>query len=198
MASPVPLHAPVPDELRTESFLLRPIRESDTERDYAAVMETREELRLWEQSSWPADDFTVDDNRTDVVDLQTRHDAGRAFTYTVVDPLDTEAWGCVYVLPPTATFLAKATATPLGEIGWQEMDAVAYFWVRSSLSAQGFDTTMLETLRTWFAEAWSVTRVGFVVSEPYERQVKLLQSTDLTPAFELREPDKPGHFLIYV
>ena len=48
---------PVPAALRTGEFALRPITTDDAERDYAALMETRELLRLWEQSTWPADDF---------------------------------------------------------------------------------------------------------------------------------------------
>jgi RimJ/RimL family protein N-acetyltransferase len=88
---------PVPAELRTDEFVLRPIRATDAELDYRAVMETREYLRLWEQSTWPADDFTVDANREDLVGLEERHDAHRAFTYTVLDPDGVECLGCVYV-----------------------------------------------------------------------------------------------------
>ncbi|MDF2510059.1 MAG: hypothetical protein K0Q52_3918, partial [Microbacterium sp.] len=45
--------APVPAGLRTSEFVLRPITADDAERDHAAVMETRDDLRLWEQSTWP-------------------------------------------------------------------------------------------------------------------------------------------------
>ena len=56
---------PVPAQLRTKEFLLRPIVEADTERDYVAVMDTREALRLWRMSTWPEDEFTVEENRVD-------------------------------------------------------------------------------------------------------------------------------------
>ena len=58
---------PVPHGMRTEDFVLRPILASDAERDHAAVMETRVELRLWEQTAWPEDDFTVEANRVERV-----------------------------------------------------------------------------------------------------------------------------------
>jgi len=45
------LAEPGPPELKTEEFALRPIVVDDTEMDYAAVMETREHLRLWRQST---------------------------------------------------------------------------------------------------------------------------------------------------
>ncbi|HEU4849283.1 MAG TPA: hypothetical protein VFS93_02625 [Terrimesophilobacter sp.] len=77
---------PVPPGPRTDEFVLRPIVADDAELDHAAVMETREYLRLWEQSTWPEDDFTVEANRKDLVGLEQRHAAHRAFTYTVLEP----------------------------------------------------------------------------------------------------------------
>src|SRR5215218_4357264 len=85
------------DELRTDEFLLRPIRESDAELDYDAVMESREFLRLWEQSTWPEDDFTVEANRADMAKLERRHAEGESFTYTVMNLEETRCLGCVYI-----------------------------------------------------------------------------------------------------
>jgi hypothetical protein len=84
------LKEPVPAVLRTEEFVLRPIVADDAELDYAAVMETREYLRLWRQTTWPEDDFTVEENRKDLVECEERHLAGRAFTYTVLHPCGSE------------------------------------------------------------------------------------------------------------
>ena len=56
-----------PGGLETREFILRSILVSDAELDYEAVMESREFLRKWEQSAWPADDFTVEANRQDMV-----------------------------------------------------------------------------------------------------------------------------------
>ena len=190
-------HRPVPDELRTERFTLRPITAEDAERDYAALMETRELLRLWEQSTWPADDFTVEANREDLVGLEARHREGRAFTYTVVDPDDTEALGCVYAFPITANFLTKATVTPIGERRWADVDAVVYFWMRSSAMSAGLDAALLAALRNWFREVWKTERTVFVTNEQFTQQVELIQGTELQLEFELVEPGKPGTYLVF-
>lgn len=121
---------PDPPVLRTDEFTLRPITAGDTEMDYAAVMDTREDLRLWEQGTWPEDDFTVEDNRVDIVEMEERHIDLRAFSYTVLDPDGTSCLGCVYVFPTGASFLAKAEVTPVGDDRWEDVDAVVYFWVR--------------------------------------------------------------------
>lgn len=46
---------------------MRPIVAGDAELDYAALMETREYLRLWQQSAWPEDDFIAEAKRKDLV-----------------------------------------------------------------------------------------------------------------------------------
>jgi hypothetical protein len=188
---------PVPAGLTTDEFVLRPIKATDAAADYAAVMETRAELRLWEQSDWPADDFTVEGNREDLVGLEERHGAHSAYTYTVVDPAGTEALGCVYVFPTGAKFLAGSEVTPLGDARWDEVEAVVYFWVRRSRMDAGMDARLLGALRGWFATAWGLSRVVFVTNEQFGRQVELIERTDLRRRFELREPDKAGAYLVY-
>jgi len=188
---------PVPVELRTDEFTLRPITAGDAERDYAAVIESREYLRLWEQSTWPADDFTVEENRDDLAGLEQRHAEHRAFTYTVVDPDDTQALGCVYVFPTSAKFLAEATVTALGDDAWDDVDAVVYFWTRGSRMEQGMDERLLAALRPWFRDEWKTERTVYVTNEQFTQQAELLRATDLSLKFELVEPGKPGTYLVF-
>ncbi|WP_241705526.1 N-acetyltransferase [Leifsonia shinshuensis] len=188
---------PVPVGLGGDRFLLRPIRADDAADDHAAVMETRELLRLWEQSEWPADDFTVEANRADLVGLQQRHAEHRAFTFTVRDPDDTLCLGCVYLFPTSATFLAKSAVTPVGNDAWEDVDVVSYFWVRQSQLEAGLDRALLDTLRSWLRDDWGFERVVFVTNEQFAQQVGLLEATDLTLRFELREPGKPGMYLVF-
>jgi hypothetical protein len=188
---------PVPAGLRGREFVLRPIVAADAAADHAAVMETREHLRLWEQSTWPEDDFTVEANRTDLVDLEQRHAAHRAFTYTVLEPDGTECLGCVYAFPTSASFLAKSTVTPIGDDQWADVDAVIYFWTRLSRMETGMDGRLLSGLRSWFADEWKVERAVFVTSELFRQQVDLIDHTDLTLKFELVEQGKPGKYLVY-
>ncbi|HEX5121211.1 MAG TPA: hypothetical protein VFW65_39000 [Pseudonocardiaceae bacterium] len=188
---------PVPAELRTDEFAWRPIVVGDTERDYAAVMDSREHLRLWRQSTWPEDDFTVEANRKDVIELEERHAAHRAFTYTVLDPDGTRCLGCVYVFPTSATFLSKSTVTPIGDDEWADVDAVIFFWTRPSEMASGMDERLLAALRAWFTDEWKLAKTVYVTSEQFTQQVELLNRTDLTLKFELFEPDKPRKRLVF-
>jgi hypothetical protein len=188
---------PVPTELKTDEFALRPIVADDAEVDYAAVIETSEYLRLWQQSAWPEDDFTVEANRKDLVDLEQRHAEHRAFTYTVLNPDGTKCLGCVYVFPTSATFLVKSTVTPVGDDQWADVDAVIFFWVRLSQMDTGMDGRLLAALRAWFNEEWKLNRAVYVTNEQFKQQVDLIDRTDLTLKFELLEPGKPGKYLVF-
>ncbi|CAN5336666.1 hypothetical protein BH11ACT5_BH11ACT5_08290 [soil metagenome] len=188
---------PIPSELRTAEFVLRPITADDAAIDYAALMETREHLRLWEQSSWPTDDFTVEANREDLVGLEQRHTERRAFTFTVLDPTGTESLGCVYVFPTSASFLAKSAVTPLADDDWAEVDAVIYFWVRLSEMAKAMDARLLAALRPWFTAEWRAEKPVYVTNEQFIQQADLLSQTDLRLMFTLVEPGKPGTYLLY-
>jgi hypothetical protein len=191
------LKEPAPAELRTAEFALRPIVADDAELDYAAVMETREYLRLWRQSTWPEDDFTVAENRKDLVECEERHVAGRAFTYTVLDPGGTECLGCVYVYPTRATFLARAAVTPVGDDAWADVEAVVFFWARLPQMEAGMDQRLLAALRAWFTAEWKLTRTVYATSEPFTQQVDLLGAAGMKVKFKLQEPDKPRKRLVF-
>ncbi|MEW2499094.1 hypothetical protein AB0878_01270 [Amycolatopsis sp. NPDC047767] len=188
---------PVPPELRTDEFFLRPIVVGDTEKDYAAVMETREPLRLWRQSTWPEDEFTVEENRKDVLDMEERHAAHRAFNYTVLDPAGARCVGCVYVFPTSATFLTKATVVPVGADEWADVDAVVFFWARLPEMEKGMDERLLAALRTWFRDEWKFSNTAYATSEPFTQQVELLKRAGLNLKFELLEPANPGKRLVF-
>ena len=188
---------PIPRGLRTGEFVLRPITADDAAIDYAALMETREHLRLWEQSAWPADDFTVEANREDLVGLEQRHTERRAFTFTVLDPTGAESLGCVYIFPTSASFLAKSTVTPVADDDWADVDAVIYFWARLSEMEKGMDARLLAALRPWFTTEWRAEKPVYVTNEQFTQQADLLSRTDLRLMFTLVEPGKPGTYLLY-
>lgn len=188
---------PVPGGLRTAEFVLRPLTAADAVADWEAVMETAAELRGWEQTGWPADDFTADENRDDLRGLEERHAAHRAFTFTVLDAATGECIGCVYLFPTSARFLAAATVTPVADGAWTEVDGVVYYWVRASRAGDGSDRVLLSALRRWLREDWDFSQPAFVTSAAFDRQRDALAAAGLREAFQLTEPDKPEPYVVY-
>ncbi|NLF05883.1 MAG: GNAT family N-acetyltransferase [Actinomycetales bacterium] len=188
----------VPTGLRAPELTLRPLTADDAAADFDAVMSSREALRVWEQSAWPADDFTVEANREDLAGLERRHGARQAFTYTVTDPAGERCLGCVYVMPPDAKMYDGAAITPLRELTWADVDAAVYFWVRTELHSEGTDRALLAALRDWFTREWDLRTVLFVTNEALTQQVALLETAGLAPAFQITERDKPSPYVAFV
>ena len=177
-----------PEELRTDEYVLRPILVADAELDYEAVMESREALRLWEQSTWPEDDFTVDANRKDMEKLERRRAQRESFTYTVMDPTETTCLGCVYVFPTDAPLYTRTTVTALDDDRWSDFDVVTSFWVRTSRLADGLDQRLLDALARWLDDEWPTGPNLFLTSELYEEQVAMFERAGLQRRFRLDDP----------
>ena len=187
-----------PTGMRNDAFTLRPIRAADAELDYAAVMESKEFLRKWEQSTWPEDDFTVEANREDMQKMEERHALGHAYGYTVMNPDETECLGCVYVMSPRSKMFLDAEITPVAEAGWSDVEAAVYFWVRASRLVEELDRRLLSELRSWFANEWPFGQVHYGTNEEFEQQVALIDSTDLELQFRSKRPKESGASLVYV
>jgi len=187
----------IPAGLTTDDFVLRPITADDAELDDAAVMESKDLLRTWEQTGWPEDDFTVAANREDLAKLERRHASREGFTYTVVSPAGTECLGCVYIVPTDARWLANARITAVGNRRWEDYDAAVYFWIRASRLETGMDRMVLDALRTWLAQDWKFRGYLILTSELFRQQVDLIEQTDLELRFEVLESGKPGRYLAF-
>jgi hypothetical protein len=187
-----------PSSWQTPQFILRPLLATDAELDYEAVMESRGYLRKWEQSTWPEDDFTVEANREDLIKAERRHTEGESFTYTVMNPAQTECLGCVYIFTPDAKWFADGQVTALGAEQWSDCDAMIFFWVRASKLADGMDRSLLHSLLDWFGEEWNVDCPVVVTNEQFEQQVRMFEAAGLQRRFEIELPNDPGTYLAYV
>jgi hypothetical protein len=186
-----------PRGTQTEEFVLRPIVADDAALDYEAVMESREFLRGWEQTGWPADDFTVEANRADLARMQQRHEKSESFAYTVMNPTETQCLGCVYVFPSDAPLFSKPNIVAVDDDHWSDFEAVVHFWVRTSRVADELDRRLLDAVSQWLLHDWRLARYLLATSEQCEQQMALIQSTDRRLRFELEYPDRTGKELAY-
>jgi hypothetical protein len=173
--------ARVPESLRTLQLFLRPLRESDATLDYAAVMSSADQLRRWSQTDWPADGFTLEENRADLRRHEREHDERQAFTFTVLHPARTSCLGCVYIKPayPELASLSEGASHP----------ADVAFWVRSSELTRGLDRHLLLALREWLAAQWAFDRVFFTIGQQNARQATLLRDAGLVMRLEFTLAD---------
>jgi hypothetical protein len=130
----------VPQRIEQASFVLRPLTTADVEKDYEAVMSSKDSLRqiFRENGEWPAEHMTLRDNYRDLERHQTDFEQRQGFTYTVETPEGDTCLGCVYIYPCQRG----------------DYDAQVYYWVRDSVKAHGVEAALDAFLRQWLREAW--------------------------------------------
>jgi RimJ/RimL family protein N-acetyltransferase len=176
-----PASAAVPEEKRTDRLLLRPLRATDVELDYDAVISSAAQLRRWSQSGWPADEFTLAENLDDLQRHEREHIERKAFTFTVLNPHGTRCLGCVYIMPirPQVAHLCPGAAYA-ADVG---------FWVRTAELANDLDKHLLATLREWFTTEWAFDCIVFTISQQEARQTALLSEAGLERRVAFTLPD---------
>jgi RimJ/RimL family protein N-acetyltransferase len=139
----------VPATLETSEFRLRMLSVDDVEKDYEAVMESRELLHAQFGGPWPREGFTIEENLSDLRRHQQEFEQRKAFAYTVVSLDETRVLGCVYINPPEDAIMSANT------------DAVVVMWVRQSEFDKGLDPVLFETVKKWLEETWPFQYVAY-------------------------------------
>jgi hypothetical protein len=130
---------------------LRPIRESDVDIDYPAVMGSRE--RLWAKYGdawgWPAPTISYEADKQDLARHEAEIAAQQTFNYAILDEGETQLLGCVYIDPPD-------TASPAG------CDAVASWWVVDHAAGTELERTISDFVPRWLAHDWGFEAVHYL------------------------------------
>lgn len=166
-------------------FMVRPLVPADVELDHEAVVSSREFLYHWEQDPpYPPEDFSVDDNLEDLVEMDRRHREGLRYTYTVMNTDETETLGCVYLLPNDDPFYRTAVVTSHDGSDLASIDATVSFWVRVSTWEAGFERTLLAAVLDWLRSEWTLERPVILTNESLDHQIATIESLGLTRRFD--------------
>jgi RimJ/RimL family protein N-acetyltransferase len=141
----VPDDFEIPDSLETDRFRLRMLSLNDAEKDYEAVIESRELLHTMFGGPWPRPGFTFEENFADLERHQKEFLCRKAFAYTVLSLDETRVLGCVYIDPPETT----------------ESDAVVTMWVRQTEYYKGLDEILFNKVRNWISSDWPFKKVDY-------------------------------------
>ncbi|MDQ1385796.1 MAG: hypothetical protein QOG65_3175 [Actinomycetota bacterium] len=126
---------------------LRPIRASDVDIDYPAVMASRERLwaifgRAW---GWPEPDMTFDEDRDELARHEREIREHLSFNYAVLDASESRLFGCVYI-------------DPAERVG---ADADVSWWLVAD-AGEALEAELSELVPRWLASAWPFTNPRFV------------------------------------
>jgi hypothetical protein len=178
--------APVPAELCTNEFLLRPLRAADVDLDYEVVMASQEALRRDNGGRWPRPDFTLEEDLADLEGHEADFHARRGFTYTLMDPTETHCLGCVYAYPLDAENEDGASTSTYafspcneGGGGARDYEAEVRFWVRPDRVSDDLDRRLLAALVSWLRNEFAFARVRFRARADDARRMAILGEAGL-------------------
>jgi RimJ/RimL family protein N-acetyltransferase len=139
----VPPDFEIPLGLATPDFVLEPLGPEHNERDYEAWTSSLEHISQtpgFPWGTWPRE-MTADENREDLERHADDFRRRKGFTYTVLDPVDRDVIGCVYVYP-----LRDSPGT-----------AVVKSWVRKSHAH--LDVPLWRAVGEWLESDWPFAAV---------------------------------------
>jgi hypothetical protein len=141
----VPDDFEIPASLETDRFRLRMLSVDDLEKDYEAVIESRELLHTMFGGPWPRLGFTLEESLIDLKRHQHEFLSRKAFAYTVVSLDETKILGCVYINPPETA----------------DSDAIVVMWVRQTEYDKGLDEILFNSVWNWINSIWPFRRVSY-------------------------------------
>jgi len=146
---------------------LRPIRETDTDIDYPAVMGSRD--RLWATFGpawgWPPATMTYEQDRADLARHEREAREHKSFNYAMFDADESQLLGCIYTDPPE-------------RVG---SDADISWWVVDDELGGALDLVLAELVPRWINDAWPFVRPRLVGLDLSWAEWLSLPEVDATP-----------------
>ncbi len=127
---------------------MRPLRETDVDRDFPAVMGSQS--RLWTifgtPWGWPPATMTYEQDQADLARHERENRAHESFAYAVFDADESCLLGCVYVDPPE-------------RVG---ADADVCWWVVDEALGGPLEACLEDAVPSWIHEAWPFENPRFI------------------------------------
>ncbi len=128
----------VPGELRTESFLLVPLKAIHAEMDYAAVMSSVDHLTgVIGRRDWPGN-LTLEEDRNALAGHEWEFENRTGFVYTVMNTSESEIFGCVYIYPSRM----------------DDFDTEIVMWEKEKEFNRGMDEILFQKVDAWIRNEW--------------------------------------------
>jgi hypothetical protein len=141
----VPVDFEPPTSLVTSQFRLEPLGPQHNQADHAAWTSSIEHIRStpgFTDGKWPPPGgMTLEQNLSDLRRHAEDFVQGTGFTFTVLDPSDSDVIGCVYLYPSRS----------------EEWDVTVHSWVRADRS--NLDVPLADAVSAWLATDWPWERV---------------------------------------
>jgi hypothetical protein len=142
----VPVGFEPPTSLTTGEFRLEPLGPQHNEADHAAWTSSIDHIRStpgYPDGNWPPrGGMTLQKNLADLRRHAEDFTRRAGFTFTVLDPVDNDVIGCVYLYPSAS----------------ESWDVTVQSWVRADRAS--LDRPLADAVAHWLVTDWPWERVG--------------------------------------
>ncbi len=142
-----------PKELTTKDFCIFPTDDAFFESDFVAVMNNRELLRIWSQSTWPEDDFTPIQNKEDLNQHIDDNRTHAAYGYMIYSLDKQICYGSVYV-NPLVSIPNNYQTTEAENAILKSHHARIDCWIIQEIPE--IEKIILIELKKWFDSVWKI------------------------------------------
>lgn len=182
-----------PQMLETDNFVMLPTDTEYFESDHVAVMKSKNILRLWSQSEWPEDNFSLEQNKEDLsrhVEDNVNHAAYGYMFYS----LDRKAcYGSLYV-NPILPVLESYEVSAQEESLIRAKDARIDYWVVEG--QRQLEKQITEALQKWFADVWKIS-VAFSARTGMDQRIKVYEDLKLKKGETLKSRTSDAKLMLF-
>ncbi|GGO35893.1 hypothetical protein [Deinococcus humi] len=187
-----PDRQPVPTSFITPLFELHRQTVGHNEADYAAVMDSRQELRCWSDSEWPEDDFTLQANLEDLHMHICEHDRDEAYGFSIFTPDGQTVLGSLY-LSEVAPFIDNYVVSDADRAILAAAQVRVEYWLRRGTS-RDLELALLQAVQDWLAREWWFGGVLFGSRRGAEAQRAAYEAAGLLEVAQLASKDGQRRF----
>lgn len=182
-----------PQVLHTDNFVIFPTDQALYESDHAAVMKSKNILRIWSQSAWPEDDFSVEQNKEDLVHHVQDNINHAAYGYMIYSPDRKTCYGSLYVnplLPVLDNYSVDGAVENLIRSHHARID----FWVIEGEPL--LEKIITQSLCDWFGDVWKI-KPSFSARLGMDQRMQIYKELGFTQGAMLRSRTSDINLLLY-
>lgn len=147
----VPADFNIPQQVVLSRLKLLKVDPAYAEQDHQALMAARKQIRQDLGSDWPADNLTLAENKTSLMNDLNAFNQRSNFTYHLLEPASDRVLGCLYISQSSSA----------------QYQASVYYWLIPELYQSPLHQTIRADIKKWLSTSWPFTKVDYSLNRAF-------------------------------
>lgn len=184
---------PIPKNLFHPQFCFQILHPRYVKLDFEALMSSKDFLRRWSQSEWPTDDFSLQENLSDLEWHYDEQVNKIAFTYTILDHSQSTCLGCLYIKPVSSI----KNLQPQEEKLLMPFSHFCSHWVTDRIRGTDLNQKIFSAMIDWLITDWQFPGIFFTSNSGIPEMEELYKKSGLVLFLEREQPNRYQHYWKY-